>query len=695
MAPPRFASLVSLALLVALSAPVSAAEPDVVLDGTTTFGTYELVPLLTDDPPYQGPATPKSLTGVQVGEDVQALLDDPAIARALVRKGFVIVPSDFPRFAMAYEGQSYSGTPVFVTTDAAYDAWHLVFDKVLRTLETTALLPRLKDLVTGMLARATAQATELAGTPLADPAGRVVGMLQVAGRQIGLNVGKLSRDAQAELALIAAHNDLARSPLLGTPIDYSLYTPRGHYTRTKDLTRFFLAMSVLGQAAFALPDALLSDGTRADDSGLRMAALASRTLVGDPALEALWREIYEPTAFLVGLSDDYTPFELAAAIETASPGATADPAPLADDATIEAIAAELAAARPVRIDPERPAVRLMGTRFVVDSFIMDQLIAPNVGTLGEPRLLPSPLDLAAAFGSAFAYGIQRAAGETAYEHYDSQLALMRDALAARPDEAWGGTVYDAWLAAIEPMWLNHGAAFPDFMQTRAWKAKDHQSGFGSYAELKHDTILYTKQSVGEMGDAGPEAEMPRNWVEPDPVPFARLQAMAQLARDGLTSRGLLNAKLSKLLADYADFAGLLAGVAADELAGLPISTDDNETLMASGGILEDFWWRTSDMPRGAIPEFDEMTAVVADIASGIDHETGTVTVVETGTGYIDRILVLVPDDEGVFHVASGGTYSYYEFLQPVSDRLTDEAWRAMLKAGEAPPRPAWITTTMR
>ena len=64
------------------------------------------------------------------------------------------------------------------------------------------------------------------------------------------------------------------------------------------------------------------------------------------------------------------------------------------------------------------------------------------------------------------------------------------------------------------MWLPHGAAFPDFMQTDAWAAKAQQAGFGSYAELKHDTILYTKQAVGEMGAAVPPPPAARNWVEP-------------------------------------------------------------------------------------------------------------------------------------------------------------------------------------
>ena len=62
---------------------------------------------------------------------------------------------------------------------------------------------------------------------------------------------------------------------------------------------------------------------------------------------------------------------------------------------------------------------------------------------------------------------------------------------------------------------------------------------------------------------------------------------------------------------------------------------------------------------------------------------------EVGTGRIDRIYVLVPDDEGTFQVAVGGVYSYYEFTSPPGERLTDEAWRAMLDAGEAPERPAW------
>ncbi len=49
------------------------------------------------------------------------------------------------------------------------------------------------ELVTGMLANARSQATRApTGTPLADPADRVVTLLQLAGRELGLEVGALS-----------------------------------------------------------------------------------------------------------------------------------------------------------------------------------------------------------------------------------------------------------------------------------------------------------------------------------------------------------------------------------------------------------------------------------------------------------------------------------------------------------------------
>ncbi len=683
------------ALLALGHGAVTAAGPaaDEVPSGAPGFGDYDLVPLLDGASAYAGPETPRSLEEVSVSWLVDEQLS-PAERARLAEQGFVIVPSRLRLFHEAYGDQLGTGTPVFVTTDAAYHAWHLVFDKILRDVEQERLLPALEDLVEGMRQNAARQRAELVGTPLEDDAARVDDLLATTAAILGLDGGKLSARARAEKALIEAHEANVVSPILGTVIDYSLFTPRGHYTRNEALTRYFTAMSVLGQHAFLLKGSRQPDGqTVPGNAGLRRALLASRTLVGDEALERLWRQVFEPTAFLVGVSDDYTPFDLAAAVEATVAGGMADPLAASDDGALDAVARMLQETRPVRIDPERPSVRLMGTRFVIDSWVFDQLVGPSVGTTADPRVLASPLDLAAAFGSDFALAIQDEAGETAHANYPEQMDTLRDLLAARPDAAWGLTVYDAWLAAVEPMWLSHGAPFPDFMRTPAWSAKAQQTGFGSYAELKHDTILYTKQAVGDTG-GGPPSRPARNWVEPDPVPLQRLAAMATLTRDGLEQRGLLSGPQRRLLTAYTSMSDRLAAIASDELAGRSISEKDNDWLESIGYVLESLWWDTADQAGNGPTALDEDAAIIADIMRGVIPGQED-QVLEVGTGFVDRIYVIVPDDLGGFQVASGGVYSYYEFPWPTADRLTDESWREMLRAGDAPERPAWQAPLFR
>jgi hypothetical protein len=54
--------------------------------------------------------------------------------------------------------------------------------------------------------------------------------------------------------------------------------------------------------------------------------------------------------------------------------------------------------------------------------------------------------------------------------------------------------------------------------------------------------------------------------------------------------------------------------------------------------------------------------------------------------------VIEEDGSITLQVAKGGVFSYFEFPWPMDDRLTDEKWREMLAEGEAPPRPAWISS---
>ncbi len=644
---------------VAIGLPVSQAD----------FGTLDNAPLLSQGAAYPGPPTPHSLQNVKIVPALRKALRQPGVAQALAARGFVVVPSDFRLFHYAYDGNVYDGWPVFVTTDVAYHEWHLAFDKILRSTEQQVLLPKLKALVTGLLVGAHAQTKELAGTRLASSASKVEQLYQVAAAELGLPAA-LGPLALKEKLLVDAHSANEISPLTGTPIDYSNFTPRGHYTRTKQLTQYFEGMSVLGQLAFCLPGTVDCPGLEP----ARQAILASRVLTAKRALVALWRAIYEPTAFLVGVADDYTPLEVAKVA-----GGLGDARPYGSDARVKALLQKLVASRPVQITPQRASIRVMGTRFVIDSFLLDQLVYPHVGTAAKPRLLPSALDVAAAFGSHYAYEVLKQLGVTSFHEYDDQLGSLKTAIAKRPHQAWGSTVYDAWLWAAQPMFVADGKSFPDFMRTRAWTAKTLQTGLGTYAELKHDTILYSKQSVAEGGD---NVKIPkrRNWVEPEPVAFERLAAAVDLIRRGLKTRNLLTPAGGALLLEELGLFRFFARVAHDELAGKPISRKDNDELTFVGGTFEGIWSQTADRTSDFAFVNDKDSAVVADIASGPKG------VVEVGTGRVDRIYVLVPDDQGHFQVAAGGVYSYYELTTPPGQRLTDGLWRAGLAKQK---RPAW------
>jgi hypothetical protein len=606
-------------------------------------------------------------------------LADPAVRARLEALGFAVVPGEARLFHQVYGLSEYDPYPVFVTTDAAFNAWHLVFDKVLREAEERHLLPALERLVLGLVDAARAQQAEYAATEIADAADRAAQFYEAAATLLGLDVGPIGDRAADEVALALASDSVATSPTLGVSecsnespgscVPYELFKPRGHYTRTPDLERYFRAMSLLGNGPVTLePDSLM------------VGIMLARPLVADQALAEDWQLVYEPTAFLVGAADDYTPFELAAVASEVTPDGVTTPVELSDPAVLEEIADRLLAQRPVQINPEQASIRLMGVRLTLDAFVIDQLVFPNVD-----RFVASVRDVAAAFGSEWALDSMEADGYADFDGYAEQLEELRSSVAQRTIDDWSRTVYDAWLYALDATWVSRGAAFPDFMQTEAWTAKSHQSGFGSYAELKHDTILYTKQAMAEGGDGAELPPPPRHWVEPDPVVFERIAAAADLLRRGLTDRDLIDTTMTGVISELEDEMELLSRVARSELAAEPISEEDNMRLQRVASWLESIWLYTSDLDVvGVDGGPDEDSALVADIFRSM-----TEGALEVATGRVDSIYVIVPDAGGGFQVAKGGVYSFYEFWQDPADRLTDEQWRAMLEAGNVPERPGW------
>ncbi|MEG0804680.1 MAG: DUF3160 domain-containing protein, partial [Pygmaiobacter sp.] len=111
-----------------------------------------------------------------------------------------------------------------------------------------------------------------------------------------------------------------------------------------------------------------------------------------------------------------------------------------------------------------------------------------------------------------------------------------------------------------------------------------------------------------------------------------------------------------------------------ELQNQLLTEDEYDLIRTFGGQLEHFWYEAlkDEVDSEAITTINHPAALVTDVATDPNG-----VVLEVASGRIDDLYVIVPVD-GVLRIAHGGVFSFYEFEQPLSDRLTDEVWRKML-----------------
>ncbi len=664
---------------------------------------------------YDGYALPVNLAAMS---NSSQFTFSPAQQDALAQSGFVVAPAEWLEFFQVYEDTRYKDLPVFVTTDSVYHVYHLLFDKMLRDLEREHFAPDIAALTRACADSAQQLYAQLKGSDMEAIALRVWAYFIVADHLINedaVTPPEVADWVNAELSLIEAHAGLEGSPLFSLDCpqtcdpcdtnpppacidkpcmceDYSQYVPRGHYTRSELLKRYFRVMMWYGRINMRLQK----------PQETRMALLITyilrnTTLNGQPAAE-VWARVYDPTVFIVGKADDLSFYEYGALWDSVY-GPNAQPSDIADEAKLAAFSAAARQLPPPQVNSmwvyiwedkaqATQGFRFMGQRFTLDAYIFGQLIWRNVGQSGQERWLPKGLDVMAALGSEEAYTILDQMGETAFAHYPEQMDKVRGEVRALQLDSWTQNLYWNWLYALRPLVEAKGNQYPAFMQTMAWTRKDLHTALGSWTELKHDTILYAKQVMAEMGGGGAEEEPPHGWVEPNPEAYARLLALTRMTRQGLGGRGLLTENTGVNLSRLDDLLTFLLDVAQRELAGQSLSLEDYSRIKYYGGELEVMTLAAADPEEGEGSPFfsqDEQAALVADVATDPNGRA-----LEEAVGRIFEIYVIVPDGAGGTHIAKGGVFSYYEFPQPLADgRLTDEAWRAMLAAGQAPEQPEW------
>lgn len=662
------------------------------------FAPYKEIPVRDTAivKPYQAAS---DLSNVINGER----FDFSANAReSLVKNGFVVLPAMGLEYFMVYEINRYDNIPNFITTDAVLHNYHLFYSHLLKNVEQQALIPELKKLNSSLLQRAEKDYKDLQGSGWENAARRNLAYFTVGSVLLNPDTkvpAAVQTEVKKELALIKKHTSTELSPIMamgskpdiieGLKEDYTQYIPRGHYAKSADLQQYFQSMMWYGRITFRLKDA---DETR---SAILM-TLALQNGIG--ARE--WENIYTTTSFMVGKSDDIGYTQYAELLKDVY-GEQISPEKLAGDTKGFAKFCQLAKkleppvinSMPIfdaSIQPDRQeeilGFRFMGQRYTLDAEVFQHLIYREVteNPAGERRMLPSGLDIPAAMGSSTANTILKNEGAYDYKNYSTNMSKMQKHIAGLTDE-WHQNLYWSWLYTLVPLTEDKPDGYPSFMLNEAWKHKDLAACLGSWAELKHDTILYTKQNYAEMGGGGTEEIDDRGYVEPNPHLYARLAALTAMTRDGLKMRNLIDKQDMENMDQLYELVLNLKVISEKELANESLTAEEYELIRTFGGQLEHFWFEVFREDglnsRSQISDFPAM--LIADVATNPPNE-----VLEVGTGYVNNIFVVVPID-GTLRIAKGGVYSYYEFPWSATDRLTDQKWQEMIYNNKAPALPKW------
>ncbi len=644
-----------------------------------------------------------------------------AAQEKLAEQGFVILPSQEEEIFQIYQDAKRRGESILVTSDLLLHTSHILFDYMLRSVEVEKLNKELRDLTEAMFKGSLRQYEEAKGKGVREAALANVAFFGVAARLLGLDVElppAILPQVEGELRLISAHKGFSYSPIFDYLEDYSQYLPRGHYTRSQLFKHYFQAMMWYGRICFWLEPgkSILAGQVDAKGKGrslTRQAILICTLLNETRGARKSWERVYRPTVFFVGKTDDldvddYTKLIRDVYGDRFSIDALTDTKQLDDfikraralrkPQIISTLVEDVEAARKGAAQITQ-GFRFMGQRFIPDSYILQNLVYNKVvgytgdghpftmelTPMGPQRCFPRGLDVMAVLGSWCALEILKEEGDTEYRNYDQMLNSLRREFAHLDEETWEENLYWSWFSCLRWLVGRKHNGYPPFMGTKAWTLKELNTALGSWAELRHDTILYAKQSYTVGATAVlPRAKPTKGYVEPYPKLYERIRALITQLREGLSSQGLLPEGTFGKLQQFEELLSSLTTISQKELQGKTLSDEEYRLIWDIGSKLEGIIRFSPELMKKITSGTDRKMAVVADVHTDVNSQQ----VLEEGVGN-PSIIYLIAQVEGKPTLTKGGVFSYYEFKQPMQDRLTDEGWQELLAKRQGPNPPKW------
>jgi hypothetical protein len=645
----------------------------------------------------------------------------------LEQNGFVI--SDrlaFTDFTTAYAYIYWKDLPVLVTTDSILHSIHQSYDDLLMGLEETILTSKLTDIL-----RESRRQLQLEASANTDPNLNAL----YADLEIYLTVPLTlltgteefsfnTPGARAYFELAKAADTVTEINLFGgqRKVDFTLFKPRGHYTEREELERYFQAKSWLAQVDLRLAEYDPQGNPKLNIEHVAAAALL-REVIDKAEQRSTWQEFDLLFSTLVGHSDNVTLPDLDRFLADAGVNAPSDilshPDPdqlltllTTNDYGQQRITGQILRVAPDNLEPiSRPvSFMLLGQRFVVDAYLMSNLVYDRLLVDGRKvqRPLPNPLDI------MYALGNERAAthlkSELSRYGYQANLSALRASVDAYDRAFWISSFYNRWLGTLRKLNVHTiSEIYPQSMRTAAWADKMLHTQLASWAQLRHDNILYAKQSVtGEL-----ICEYPAGYVEPYPEFYAAIQDYAQAG--STLFENLNSAKLAEHERDFVHTAvtyfdnldvitAQLQTMSEKELRQEPFSAEEERFLKSiaiqqieqvDNGCAVITVERWSGWYLDLFPWKDDNPALIADVHTNPNNDPSfkalyPPSVLHAGTGPVAPIVFIADTNEGPTMYV-GPAFTYYEVIKegfpPV--RLTNEAWDEWLNSSLRPTPPNW------
>ena len=291
-------------------------------------------------------------------------------------------------------------------------------------------------------------------------------------------------------------------------IDFSQFTPRGHYTNSEELSRYFQAMMWLGRIELYLIPPISDDKPQTFNDIQRQIidALLILKATKETSRSATINIIEFVYKLLIGESDNINLNQL---FEIMNECKLDDPINLLDSMNVvkfqntlkqkinadqKILSQILWSNDPFRTDYIKPATAFMmfGQRFILDSYVLSNVVYDKI----KHRMLPNSLDMLFVLGNNSASDLLKHELNR-YDDLPRNLAGLRYLMDSNDEEFWSSTFYNGWLYSIRTLRPPDDEArkeLPEFMQTAAWWQEKMNTQCASWAQLRHDNLLYSKQS---------------------------------------------------------------------------------------------------------------------------------------------------------------------------------------------------------